>query len=121
MAEQSGREPVEKWPVCDCLISFHSKGFPLEKAQVYTHLRKPYIINDLDMQYDLQDRRVVYNTLQREGIELPRFAILDRDSKDPSKRELIEGEDHVKVNGVTFNKPFVEKPVLAEDHNIYIY
>ncbi|XP_066980665.1 inositol hexakisphosphate and diphosphoinositol-pentakisphosphate kinase 2 isoform X36 [Macrobrachium rosenbergii] len=115
------KEPVEKWPLCDCLISFHSKGFPLEKAQAYTDLRKPYIINNLDMQYDLQDRRVVYKILEREGIELPRFAILDRDSKDPSKRELIEGEDHVEVNGVIFNKPFVEKPVSAEDHNIYIY
>lgn len=25
-------EPVSKWPLVDCLISFHSKGFPLAKA-----------------------------------------------------------------------------------------
>uniref|UniRef100_A0A1A9WB12 Inositol hexakisphosphate and diphosphoinositol-pentakisphosphate kinase n=1 Tax=Glossina brevipalpis TaxID=37001 RepID=A0A1A9WB12_9MUSC len=115
------KEPVDNWPICDCLISFHSKGFPLEKAIQYAQLRKPYVLNNLHMQYDIQDRRRVYAILEKEGIEIPRYAVLDRDSPDPKKHELIESEDHVEVNGVIFNKPFVEKPVSAEDHNIYIY
>lgn len=27
----------------------------------------------------------------------------------------------MEVNGAVFPKPFVEKPVSAEDHNVYIY
>ena len=113
------QEPVEKWPLCDCLIAFHSKGkytvgthtycdlnqsyiiknirylilknfislkipgFPLEKAIEYTKLRKPYIINNLEMQYDIQDRRSVYRILEREGIELPRHSVFDRTSNNP--------------------------------------
>ncbi|XP_049549301.1 uncharacterized protein LOC125960129 isoform X2 [Anopheles darlingi] len=114
-------EPVEHWPLCDCLISFHSKGFPLDKAIQYAQLRQPYVINNLHMQFDIQDRRRVYAILEHEGIEIPRYAVLDRDSPDPKQHELVESEDHVEVNGIVFNKPFVEKPVSAEDHNIYIY
>ena len=28
-------EPVSKWPQVDCLVSFHSKGFPLAKASKF--------------------------------------------------------------------------------------
>ncbi|KAM8876668.1 inositol hexakisphosphate and diphosphoinositol-pentakisphosphate kinase 2 isoform 14-T14 [Synchiropus picturatus] len=131
-------EPVDKWPLCDCLISFHSKGttladtqthstadrkkrFPLDKAVSYAKLRNPLHINDLDMQYFIQDRREVYRILQEEGIDLPRYAVLNRDPDKPDECNLVEGEDHVEVNGEIFQKPFVEKPVCAEDHNVYIY
>ncbi|XP_056318055.1 inositol hexakisphosphate and diphosphoinositol-pentakisphosphate kinase 2 isoform X5 [Danio aesculapii] len=114
-------EPVEKWPLCDCLISFHSKGFPLDKAVSYAKLRNPLLINDLNMQYYIQDRREVYRILQEEGIDLPRYAVLNRDPDKPDECNLIEGEDQVEVNGEVFLKPFVEKPVSAEDHNVYIY
>ncbi|XP_078139976.1 inositol hexakisphosphate and diphosphoinositol-pentakisphosphate kinase 1 [Centroberyx gerrardi] len=114
-------EPVDKWPLCDCLISFHSKGFPLDKAVSYAKLRNPLLINDLNMQYFIQDRREVYRILQEEGIDLPRYAVLNRDPDKPDECNLVEGEDHVEVNGEIFPKPFVEKPVCAEDHNVYIY
>uniref|UniRef100_A0A8C3NGT0 Inositol hexakisphosphate and diphosphoinositol-pentakisphosphate kinase n=1 Tax=Geospiza parvula TaxID=87175 RepID=A0A8C3NGT0_GEOPR len=109
-------EPVENWPSCDCLISFHSKGFPLDKAVAYAKLCKPFLINDLDMQYYIQDRWV-----SKRGIDLPRYAVLNRDPDRPEECNLVEGEDHVEVNGAVFPKPFVEKPVSAEDHNVYIY
>ncbi|XP_028827379.1 inositol hexakisphosphate and diphosphoinositol-pentakisphosphate kinase 2 isoform X15 [Denticeps clupeoides] len=114
-------EPVENWPLCDCLISFHSKGFPLDKAVAYEKLRNPFVINDLDLQYCIQDRREVYHILKAEGIQLPRYAVLNRDPARPEECNLVEGEDHVEVNGEVFQKPFVEKPVSAEDHNVYIY
>uniref|UniRef100_A0AAZ3SKP5 Inositol hexakisphosphate and diphosphoinositol-pentakisphosphate kinase n=1 Tax=Oncorhynchus tshawytscha TaxID=74940 RepID=A0AAZ3SKP5_ONCTS len=114
-------EPVDKWPLCDCLVSFHSKGFPLDKAVSYANLRNPLLINDLNTQYHIQDRREVYRILQQEGIDLPRYAVLNRDPDKPDECNLVEGEDHVEVNGEVFPKPFVEKPVCAEDHNVYIY
>lgn len=96
--------PVEEWPIVDCLISFHSKGFPLAKAVEYSKLREPFNINDLLMQYDIQDRRKVYRILEDAGIELPRYAVLDRDSPNLEEREVIEGEDSIEINGTVFNK-----------------
>lgn len=34
---------------------------------------------------------------------------------------MEEHEDHLTINDQVFTKPFVEKPLNADDHNIYIY
>lgn len=36
-------------------------------------------------------------------------------------QELVEAHEYIEVNGVRITKPFVEKPLNAEDHNVYIY
>lgn len=51
--------PIETWPICHCLLSFFSLGFPLDKAIAYWQLRKPLLINDLEAQHGLLDRSVV--------------------------------------------------------------
>ena len=51
--------PVENWPMCDCLIAFYSTGFPSDKANAYVKLRRPYALNNLEVQDVLHDRRRV--------------------------------------------------------------
>jgi len=123
-------QPVEDWPRCNVMIAFYSKGYPLDKARDYASLRKPFILNDLGMQDYLKDRRKVYDLLEASGIDVPRHVYLSRDgyvstgSGDGNRnaeRDVLEFDDHIEVNGITINKPFVEKPVNADDHNIAIY
>ena len=123
--------PIEEWPAnIDVLIAFYSKGYPLQKAKDYVALTKPFCLNDLDMQSSLQDRRMVYDLLEASGIDVPRHVFLSQDgykstgSGDGNKQgETVvkEFDDHIEVNGVGIHKPFVEKPVDADDHNIAIY
>mgnify|MGYP004067231773 CR=1 FL=1 len=51
------REPVEEWPKVDALLSWFSDGFPLAKAEAYAKLHKPFVVNNLNRQWDLLDRR----------------------------------------------------------------
>ncbi|CCH46114.1 Inositol hexakisphosphate and diphosphoinositol-pentakisphosphate kinase 1 [Wickerhamomyces ciferrii] len=134
-------ESIENWPTCDFLISFFSTGFPLDKAIAYVKLRKPYIINDLVMQKALWDRRLCLWILDAAKVPTPKRLEISRDGgprvDDELKQKLQDNgvsmekikepewkmidEDTIWVNGETLTKPFVEKPVDGEDHNVYIY
>lgn len=114
-------EPIESWPVCDCLIAFHSSGYPLEKAEAYAALRKPFLVNELDPQHLLHDRRKVYERLEMYGIPVPRYALVNREVPYQELDYFIEEEDYIEVHGNRFWKPFVEKPVDADNHSIMIY
>lgn len=111
--------PIEEWPVCDALIAFFSTGFPLEKAEAYAELRRPYLLNDLALQRKLFDRREVYRILEEGGVPTPPHVFCNRDSGNEPVIE--EHDDYIEIDGRRVNKPFVEKPVSGEDHNIYIY
>lgn len=112
---------IESWPIVECLIAFQSGKYPTEKVLQYVNLRKPFLINDLSADHAiLKDRRNVYRLLQETGIDVPHHVILNRD--DPDVQNIVEEfDEYIVVNGEQINKPFVEKPVDAEDHNIFIY
>jgi len=119
--------PVESWPVVEVLIAFYSTKYPTSKVLDYVKLRHPFMINDLEMNDTLKDRRRVYELLQANGIHVPVHVYCERDKRDRNG-DLIEDtnvveefDEYILVNGQQISKPLVEKPVDAEDHNIYIY
>jgi len=137
-------EDVENWPVCDFLISFFSTGFPMDKAIRYVNLRNPIPINDLPLQKLFWDRRLVLAVLDKIGVPTPKRCELNRDGgpkvdkevaneierrfglklntpRPPPKSFQVQNDTALLIDGVRMEKPFVEKPVSGEDHNINIY
>ncbi|GAP82605.1 putative inositol pyrophosphate synthase [Rosellinia necatrix] len=143
-------EGVENWPICDYLISFYSDGFPLDKAIAYVKARKPFCVNDVPMQKILWDRRLCLRILDKINVPTPQRIEVNRDGgpdlltpevakhtrevsgidletteleqyRAPRKVELLDDGDILSVDGALLKKPFVEKPISGEDHNIIIY
>jgi hypothetical protein len=44
-----------------------------------------------------------------------------RSLPDWDESRFVETDQYIEVDGVRLNIPFVEKPLSAEDHNVYIY
>jgi inositol hexakisphosphate/diphosphoinositol-pentakisphosphate kinase len=43
-------QEIENWPIVESMIIFFSGGFPYSKALKYLELRKPFLINDFEIQ-----------------------------------------------------------------------
>ena len=69
---------IEKWPIVDALIIFFSDGFPFNKGLKYINLRKPFLVNDFEIQKVFWDRVKVLKMLEEEGIPIPNHIIIDR-------------------------------------------
>ncbi|GAA5820059.1 hypothetical protein JCM11251_005466 [Rhodosporidiobolus azoricus] len=136
-------EDIENWPHCDFLISFYSDGFPIDKAIAYVELRKPVCVNDLPLQKIFWDRRVVLQILDKIGVPTPARLECNRDGGPqldksvadqiqhtlgvrvdkprPTSEFSMKDDDTIVVDGQEMAKPFVEKPVSGENHNVNIY
>ncbi|KHG11414.1 Ppip5k1 [Gossypium arboreum] len=84
-------------------------------------IERPFLVNELEPQHLLHDRRKVYERLEMFGISVPRYALVNREEPYQELDYFIEDEDYVEVHGNRFWKPFVEKPVDGDDHSIMIY
>ena len=140
-------EPISQWPNCDALIAFYSSGFPLEKAIAYQKARGIFCVNDLVMQYVLQDRRLTQLILEAIDVPTPKRIWLNSPRDSPPMvisaelSEIVSRDFNVdisspqyykrvgasltatgiRVGRETLQRPFIEKPANADDHNIWIY
>ncbi|XP_019709957.1 inositol hexakisphosphate and diphosphoinositol-pentakisphosphate kinase VIP2 isoform X2 [Elaeis guineensis] len=84
-------------------------------------IERPFLVNELEPQHLLHDRRKVYERLKMFGIPVPNYALVNREYPYQELEYFAEQEDFVEVHGKRFWKPFVEKPVDGDDHSIMIY
>ena len=114
-----------------------------DKAIQYVEKRHPVCVNDLRMQKVLWDRRMVLDVLAAAGVPTPPSMRVDRDGGPQLEPELAHDlrqrlgidysqrkgaavvemldADRIAIDGQEMRKPFVEKPVSGEDHNVHIY
>eukprot|EP00923_Selenidium_pygospionis_P052442 GHVN01090770.1.p1 GENE.GHVN01090770.1~~GHVN01090770.1.p1 ORF type:complete len:494 (-),score=122.70 GHVN01090770.1:108-1385(-) len=114
-------DPVSVWPKVECFVCFYSAGFPLEKACKYTEIVKPVCLNDIHKQRLLRSRLDVYKMLCKVGVPTPRHLIVDHEGVRQGSRRFEEFYDYIIYDGFQLNKPFIEKPCDADDHNNWIY
>ena len=120
-------EPISKWPNCDALLCFYTPEHPVQKTKDYIKLNNPFLINDLELSETLENRSTIFHHLEKLNIPMPKFVTCSRDLENSETDNsghssiLEEFGDRIIVNGVVLYKPFVEKPLETDKHDVVIY
>ncbi|KAH8582745.1 histidine acid phosphatase [Cryptosporidium sp. chipmunk genotype I] len=115
-------EDISNWPKVDCLISFYSAGFPLNKAISYTKLKNPIILNDLEKQILMRSRLEIFNILDKWKIPRPECIIINHSELSEDNHDIFYEEyDFIIYKGQKIQKPFIEKPIFSDNHDNWIY
>ena len=98
----------------------------MHNAEAHVTLRQPHCINKVATQNILLDRRKVYALLKENYIPHPQAIVVERDPATGAlvglgEDEFYEGDDYLQIGSRKISKPFVEKLIDAEDHNICLY
>jgi len=85
--------------ILDRLITFYSTVYPLEKAKAYIVLRNLSLVNELGPQHILDDRRKVYERLEKYHTTTPSYSLVNRDYPYQELDYFVEQEDFVEICG----------------------
>ena len=100
---------IENWPIVESMIVFFSKRFPFKKVLEYIKLRKPFLVNDFEMQKIFWDRREIVRKLKENNIPTPESIIIDRgeiidnDDDNDNSIELYTTAERIKMIDDYFN------------------
>ncbi|KEG03045.1 acid phosphatase, putative [Plasmodium vinckei vinckei] len=114
-------QDIDCWPVVDCLIAFYSYGFPLKKAIEYVKKYNPITLNNLEKQLILRSRLQVYEELKKWKVPHANYVVVDHDTVKRGEHVFEEYYDYIVYDNIRLNKPFIEKPINADNHNNWIY
>ena len=89
---------IERWPTVDALIIFYSDGFPYNKGLKYINLRKPFLINDFEMQKVFWDRVKVLRILEEANIPTPSHIIVDGHEEINNDGENISNNNELNTS-----------------------
>ena len=113
--KQIQEDPIDQWPVFDALITFYADGYPTDKVIEYVKKVNPILVNDPERHKWIFNRGKIYEVCDEFQIPSPKHIIVDT-----SKENVTEELDYIEYRGVRLDKPFVEKPLDSERHDIRI-